>query len=113
MDMTIEWEVDQLVLMCIASDGLKACPKDLVFLEKYGLKNLYFFSVEYTIEGTDTSALDNRAKGIIRWNLYSTNFPLLRRKYEREGKAGLMKCLYLEERYFIKFLDLTGQEDGL
>ena len=53
MAMTIEQEIEQLVLKCIASDGLKACPKDLVFLEKYGLKNLYFFSVKYTIEGTD------------------------------------------------------------
>lgn len=66
MDMTIEWEVEQLVLMCIASDGLKACPKDLAFLEKYGLKNLYFFSLEYAMEGTDTIVLDSKAKGLIR-----------------------------------------------
>ena len=113
MAMTIEQEIEQLVLMCIASDGLKACPKDLVFLEKYGLKNLYFFSVKYTIEGTDATVLDSKAKGLIRWYLYSTYFPLLRQKYEREGKAELMKCLYLEERYFRKFLESTGQEDGL
>lgn len=43
MAMTIEQEIEQLVLKCIALDGLKACPKDLAFLEKYGLKNLYFF----------------------------------------------------------------------
>lgn len=111
MDMTIKEEIEQLVLRCISSEGLKACPKDLAFLEKYGLKNLYFFSVEYRMEGTDTSVLDNRAKGLIRWSLYSTDFPLLRLKYEQEGKASLMKCLYLEERYFRKFLSITGQEE--
>lgn len=47
MDMTIKDEIEQLILRCIASDGLKACPKDLAFLEKYGLKNLFFFSVEW------------------------------------------------------------------
>ena len=51
MDMTIKDEIEQLILRCIASDGLKACPKDLAFLEKYGLKNLFFFSVEYGMEG--------------------------------------------------------------
>lgn len=66
MAMTIEQEIEQLVLKCIASDGLKACPKDLVFLEKYGLKNLYFFSVKYTIEGTNATVLDSKAKGLIR-----------------------------------------------
>ena len=98
MAMTIEQEIEQLVLKCIALDGLK---------------NLYFFSLEYAMEGTDTTVLDSKAKGLIRWYLYSTDFPLLRQKYEREGKAELMKCLYLEERYFRKFLESTGQEDGL
>ena len=42
MDMTIQEEIEQLVLRCIAADGLKACPKDISFLEKYRLKNLYF-----------------------------------------------------------------------
>lgn len=77
MAMTIEQEIEQLVLKCIALDGLKACPKDLAFLEKYGLKNLYFFSLEYAMEGTDTTVLDSKAKGLIRWYLYSTDFPLL------------------------------------
>lgn len=111
MDMTIKDEIEQLILRCIASDGLKACPKDLAFLEKYGLKNLFFFSVEYEMEGADTQSLDGRAKSQIRWNLYVTDFPLLRRMYEREGKGALMECLYLEERYFLKFLSITGQED--
>ena len=84
MDMTIKDEIEQLILRCIASDGLKACPKDLAFLEKYGLKNLFFFSVEYGMEGADTQSLDGRAKSQIRWNLYVTDFPLLRRMYERE-----------------------------
>ena len=66
MAMTIEQEIEQLVLKCIALDGLKACPKDLAFLEKYGLKNLYFFSLEYAMEGTDTTVLDSKAKGLIR-----------------------------------------------
>ena len=39
MDMTIQEEIEQLVLRCIAADGLKACPKDISFLEKYRLKN--------------------------------------------------------------------------
>ena len=112
MDMTIKDEIEQLILRCIASDGLKACPKDLAFLEKYGLKNLFFFSVEYGMEGADTQSLDGRAKSQIRWNLYVTDFPLLRRMYEREGKGALMECLYLEERYFRKFLSITGQEDN-
>lgn len=43
MDMTIQEEIEQLVLRCIASDGLKACPKDLAFLERYGLKNCTSF----------------------------------------------------------------------
>ena len=47
MDMTIQEEIEQLVLRCIAADGLKACPKDISFLEKYRLKNLYFLSVRY------------------------------------------------------------------
>ena len=41
MDMTIQEEIEQLVLRCIAADGLKACPKDISFLEKYRLSNLY------------------------------------------------------------------------
>lgn len=64
MAMTIEQEIEQLVLKCIALDGLKACPKDLAFLEKYGLKNLYFFSLEYAMEGTDTTVLDSKAKRV-------------------------------------------------
>ena len=63
------------------------------------------------MEGADTQSLDGRAKNQIKWNLYVTDFPLLRRMYEREGKGALMECLYLEERYFRKFLSITGQED--
>lgn len=96
MDMTVKDEIEQLILRCIASDGLK---------------NLFFFSVEYGMEGADTQSLDGRAKNLIKWNLYVTDFPLLRRMYEREGKEALMECLYLEERYFRKFLSITGQED--
>ena len=58
MDMTIQEEIEQLVLRCIAADGLKACPKDISFLEKYRLKNLYFLSVRYRMEGTDCPELD-------------------------------------------------------
>ena len=83
MDMTIQEEIEQLVLRCIAADGLKACPKDISFLEKYRLKNLYFLSVRYRMEGTDCPELDRRAEGLIRWNIYSTDFPLLRRVYAR------------------------------
>ena len=97
MDMTIQEEIEQLVLRCIAADGLKACPKDISFLEKYRLKNLYFLSVRYRMEGTDCPELDRRAEGLIRWNIYSTDFPPLRRVYAREGKEALMRCLYLEE----------------
>ena len=104
MDMTIQEEIEQLVLRCIAADGLKACPKDISFLEKYRLKNLYFLSVRYRMEGTDCPELDRRAEGLIRWNIYSTDFPLLRRVYAREGKEALMRCLYLEEGYFRRFL---------
>lgn len=71
--MTIEQEIEQLVLKCIALDGLKACPKDLAFLEKYGLKNLYFFSLEYAMEGTDTTVLDSKAKGLIDLGLRDKN----------------------------------------
>ena len=49
MDMTIQEEIEQLVLRCIAADGLKACPKDISFLEKYRLKNLKQFGI-YEIE---------------------------------------------------------------
>ena len=63
MDMTIQEEIEQLVLRCIAADGLKACPKDISFLEKYRLKNLYFLSVRYRMEGTDCPELDRRAEG--------------------------------------------------
>ena len=105
MDMTIQEEIEQLVLRCIAADGLKACPKDISFLEKYRLKNLYFLSVRYRMEGTDCPELDRRAEGLIRWNIYSTDFPLLRRVYAREGKEALMRCLYLEEGYFRRFLE--------
>jgi hypothetical protein len=108
MDMTIQEEIEQLVLRCIAADGLKACPKDISFLEKYRLKNLYFLSVRYRMEGTDCPELDRRAEGLIRWNIYSTDFPLLRRVYAREGKEALMRCLYLEEGYFRRFLEQTG-----
>ena len=111
MDMTIQEEIEQLVLRCIAADGLKACPKDISFLEKYRLKNLYFLSVRYRMEGTDCPELDRRAEGLIRWNIYSTDFPLLRRVYAREGKEALMRCLYLEEGYFRRFLEQTGLED--
>lgn len=70
MDMTIQEEIEQLVLRCIAADGLKACPKDISFLEKYRLKNLYFLSVRYRMEGTDCPELDRRAEGLIRWNIF-------------------------------------------
>ena len=82
MDMTIQEEIEQLVLRCVAADGLKACPKDISFLEKYRLKNLYFLSVRY-------------------------------RMYAREGKEALMRCLYLEEGYFRRFLEQTGLEDRI
>ena len=97
MDMTIQEEIEQLVLRCIAADGLKACPKDISFLEKYRLKNLYFLSVRYRMEGTDCPELD----------------PLLRRVYAREGKEALMRCLYLEEGYFRRFLEQTGLEERI
>lgn len=88
MAMTIEQEIEQLVLKCIALDGLKACPKDLAFLEKYGLKNLYFFSLEYAMEGTDTTVLDSKAKGLIRWYLYSTDFPCCGRSMNGKEKRS-------------------------
>ena len=72
MDMTIKDEIEQLILRCIASDGLKACPKDLAFLEKYGLKNLFFFSVEYGMEGADTQSLDSNQEWLLSI-LYSCN----------------------------------------
>ena len=102
MDMTIQEEIEQLVLRCIAADGLKACPKDISFLEKYRLKNLYFLSVRYRMEGTDCPELDRRAEGLIRWNIYA-----------REGKEALMRCLYLEEGYFRRFLEQTGLEERI
>ena len=34
--------MNSLWIRCVAADGLKACPKDISFLEKYRLKNLYF-----------------------------------------------------------------------
>ena len=74
MDMTIKDEIEQLILRCIASDGLKACPKDLAFLEKYGLKNLFFFSVEYGMEGADTQSLHQ----------CSFPFPFIHTPQERE-----------------------------
>ena len=113
MDMTIQEEIEQLVLRGVAADGLKACPKDISFLEKYRLKNLYFLSVRYRMEGTDCSERDRRAEGLIRWNIYSTDFPLLRRVYAREGKEALMRCLYLEEGYFRRFLEQTGLEERI
>ena len=98
MDMTIQEEIEQLVLRCIAADGLK---------------DLYFLSVRYRMEGTDCPELDRRAEGLIRWNIYSTDFPLLRRVYAREGKEALMRCLYLEEGYFRRFLEQTGLEERI
>ena len=41
------------------------------------------------MEGTDCPELDRRAEGLIRWNIYSTDFPLLRRVYARGGKGGV------------------------
>ena len=43
----------------------------------------------------------------------STDFPLLRRVYAREGKEALMRCLYLEEGYFRRFLEQTGLEERI
>lgn len=113
MVMMIEQEIEQLVLKCIVLDGLKVCLKDFVFFEKYGLKNLYFFFLEYVMEGMDMMVFDSKVKGLIRWYFYLMDFFLLWQKYEWEGKVELMKCLYLEERYFCKFLELIGQEDEL
>ena len=42
-----------------------------------------------------------------------TDFPLLRRVYAREGKEALMRCLYLEEGYFHRFLEQTGLEERI
>jgi len=113
MDMTIQEEIEQLVLRCIAADGLKACPKDISFLEKYRLKNLYFLSVRYRMEGTDCPELDRRAEGLIRWNIYSTDFPLLRRVYAREGKEGVDEMPVPGGGVFpqIPGTDRTGGED--
>ena len=111
MDMTIKDEIEQLILRCIASDGLKGLSEGSGFPGEIRAEEPVFLSVEYGMEGADTQSLDGRAKSQIRWNLYVTDFPLLRRMYEREGKGALMECLYLEERYFRKFLSITGQED--
>ena len=33
--------------------------------------------------------------------------------YAREGKEALMRCLYLEEGYFRRFLEQTGLEERI
>ncbi len=64
------------------------------------------------MEGTDCPELDRRAEGLIRWNIYSTDFPLLRRVYAREGKEALMRCLYRRRGISADSgTDRTGGED--
>lgn len=114
MDMTIQEEIEQLVLRCIAADGLKACPKDFTFLEKYKLKGLYFTFLRTVTEGRSglfLEELDLRAKDAIKWDIFPTGFPLLRQKYGMEGKDALMARLYLEERYFRELVEQTGMEE--
>ena len=114
MDMTIQEEIEQLVLRCIAADGLKACPKDFTFLEKYKLKGLYFTFLRTVTEGRTglfLEELDLRAMDTIKWDFFPTGFPLLRQKYGMEGKDALMTRLYLEERYFRELVEQTGMEE--
>lgn len=102
------------MLRCIAENGLTACPKDFSFLEKYRLKKLYFTFIKAITEGSSTQvleSLDSRAKGLIKWDIFPTRFPMLRQRYEMEGKDGLMPYLYLDERYYRKLVEQTGMEE--
>ena len=47
MDMTIQEEIEQLVLRCIAADGLKACPKDFTFFgEVQAQRPVFYFPAD-------------------------------------------------------------------
>lgn len=45
--MSMNDEVEQIILRSILKDGLDAVPQDYQFITKYDLKQIYFSKIEY------------------------------------------------------------------
>lgn len=44
-------EVEQIILRTMVKDGMDAAPQDYEFLMKYGLKQIYFYSIDCSMNG--------------------------------------------------------------
>jgi hypothetical protein len=102
--MNMKDEVEQIILRTMLKDGMSAAPQNYEFLMKYGLTELYFYSIDCSMNGvtldSKSPALDKIRKVIIN----DITFPLLQNEYKKNGKTGVMKKLYDNEAYYKTFL---------
>lgn len=96
-------EVEQIILRTMVKEGMDAAPQDYEFLMKYDLKQIYFYSIDCSMNGAGidlkSPILEKLKKAII-----NTTFPLLHDEYKKNGKAGVMKKLLNNEAYYKTFL---------
>lgn len=97
-------EVEQIILRTMVKEGMDAAPQDYEFLMKYNLKQIYFYSIDSSMNGAGidlkSPILEKLKKAIIE----DTTFPLLHDEYKKNGKAGVMKKLLNNEAYYKTFL---------
>lgn len=90
-------EVEQIILRTMVKEGMDAAPQDYEFLMKYNLKQIYFYSIDCSMNGAGidlkSPILEKLKKAIIE----DTTFPLLYDEYKKNGKAGVMKKI-IEQR---------------
>lgn len=101
--MDMKNEVEQIILRTMVKEGMDAAPQDYEFLNKYNLKQIYFYSIDCSMNGAGidlkSPVLDRLKKAI-----NNTKFPLLYDEYKKNGKAGVMRKLLNNEAYYRTFL---------
>lgn len=103
--MTINEEVDQIIIRTVIKNGMNAVPKDLSFINRYGIKELYFIGVDNKLSNKKTTFVDIGLKELLSEYHQDTTFPLLGNLYLSQGKKGVMKHLK-EENYFRTFIKI-------
>lgn len=104
--MTINDEVEQIIIRTILRKGYDAIPKDWSFINKYDIKDLYFISIDlHSIVSDDPSRariIKKVLKEKLEKHVIETGFPLLQAIYARGGKSKVISYLK-EEAYFQTF----------
>lgn len=98
--MDINEEIDQVILQSILRFGADAIPMDYAFLNRYGLKYIYFQSINTRMEGMSIREINRRLFTHIRSLIRDTDFPLLRELYSHGGKKCIYGLLYWNNLYY-------------